>query len=86
MAFKDDEIKRLIKKERSRGKRHPGPDPDVLAVNESREKIVEELLNLESEDEFLAEFKRAMNDCGLRVGRVHLNRALQLYRARHQMI
>jgi hypothetical protein len=53
-------------------------------VRKTREKIAEELFNLKSEEEFVREFKRTMNGCGLQVGQVHLNRALEIYRARHR--
>ena len=84
MAYDDDEIKRLIKKERSRGRKHPGRDPDVEVEEKTREKMVEELLKLKTEAEFLREFKRAMSGYGLQVGQDQLDRALQIWRARHQ--
>ena len=83
MAYDDDEIKRLLRKERSRGRRHPGPDPDVEAEKKTREKMVGELLKLETEAEFVREFKRVMSGYGLPVGPDQIQRALQLWKARH---
>lgn len=57
---------------------------EIRGERKTREKIAEELFNLESEEEFVREFKRTMNGCGLQVGQVHLNRALEIYRAMHR--
>lgn len=84
MVYDDDEIKRLIKKERSRGRKHPGRDPDVEIERKTREKMVEELLKLKTEVEFLREFKRVMSGYGLRVGQDDLRRALQIWKSRQQ--
>jgi hypothetical protein len=83
MAYDDDEIKRLLKKERSRGRRYPGPDPDVKAEEKTREKMAEKLLKLETEGEFIREFKRVMSGYGLQVGPGQIQRALELWKARH---
>jgi len=83
MVYSDDEIKRHLKKERSRGRKHPGPDPDIIAERTTREKAIGMLLQLTNEDEFLSEFRRFMIDSGLRVGPSEIRRARSLWRARH---
>jgi hypothetical protein len=83
MAYDDDEIRRLLKKERSRGRKHPGPDPDVEADKKTREEMVRELLKLETEAEFIQEFKRAMSGYGLPIGPDQIQRALQIWKAHH---
>lgn len=84
MAYDDDEVRRLRKKEQSRGRKHPGPDPDVKAERVTRDKMVGVLLSLKTETEFLREFERVMKSYGLQVGPDHLHRALQIWKARHQ--
>lgn len=83
MAYKDDEIKRFRKKEQARGRKRSPPDPDTIAERPTREKIVEELLKLETEAEFLREFERVMKSYGLRVGPQILERARTIWKTRH---
>ena len=83
MAYDDEEIKRLRRKEQARGRRHPPPDPDVKAERVTRDKMVEELLKLKTEAEFLREFERVMKSYGLQVGPEILERARKLWKARH---
>ncbi len=81
MAYQNDEIRRHIKKEQSRGRKHPGLDPDVIAERGTRERALRMLLRLETEKEFMREFRRFMIDCGLRVGPLEIERARSLWRA-----
>jgi hypothetical protein len=83
MAYDDDEVRRLRKKEQSRFGKRARPDPDVIAERRTREKMVEELLNLKTEDEYRREFLEVMKSYGLQVGPSDLERALTLWRSRH---
>lgn len=52
MAYKQGEIRRVLKQERSRGRKYPAADPDIVAANRNREQIIGLLLTeTETEEE-----------------------------------
>ena len=75
MAYKDDEIKQLLREERSRGKRRPPPLKEQIEKRLLELRIVEELLK----ERNISLFLKALNAIGLCKGSDDYNLALEAW-------
>ena len=78
MAYKDEEIKRLLKEEQSRGKRPPIPEE----IYKERIKKLRDLRKaLESDDWDL--FKKVLNGYGIKEGTQEYQNAVEIWNRHH---
>lgn len=78
MAYKDDQIRRLIKEERSRGKRPPTPE-EIYKARIKKLKDFRKVLESDNWDLF----KKMLNAYGLKEGTKEWNEAVKIWTRYH---